>query len=226
MAPRGRPRTRGITPIEKILPVNSPDELHEKATLEDYEKIAAQMAISSDKIIDEALDKMEQRDKKANCESATDVPQAKSHDKPTKVVPNTKPAPVSMKAVVPDNPTIPAPNLDIERLERENAMLIAELNRLKEEMSGFSVVNTEDMFRSEINALTVKNDDLILKNSELEFEISRLGTENNILKQKLESLETSMRTQPQIHTPNGYTCHTHGVNRTPKRTMNGYETWN
>ena len=38
----------------------------------------------------------------------------------------------------------------------------------------------------ELAKLTNKNDDLILRNSELEFEISRLGAENRALRQEKE----------------------------------------
>jgi len=234
---KGKIKKGGINPIEKKPVVTSPDNIHGDATLEDYEKIAAKIAISSDKIIDEALDKMEQRDKRVEAEKDAMKPE-KDSIVAEESVQDSKPEQVPENVEKPLKEPIQNPNID--KIKKENNELRGDIDNLRKSMSGMTIIETEEMFRKEIDSLTSKNDDLILRNSELEFEISRLMVENTALKQKLEHFENSNRIPPQISSRESSIirqnsqmmgrneqAYPRGVIRNSSwPSMNGYESWN
>lgn len=214
-------KTMMIEPIEKKAPVESISRIPDTANLSDYDKIVAKMANSSDEIIDKALEKFE--------------PKRVEHvQKQEEEVEEIIPPPIGN----PEKGFDETPNPKVEKIDMTSEYLktIQELNNeileLKYKLSESNPSKIHEMHAEEINNLINKNDDLILKNSELEFEISRLMSENNVLKQRLESIETQIRTQAN---PRISQCRPQQRNqsnnvavqrRNPQMTMNGYEFWN
>ena len=226
-----------ITPCRKKPTVETPEDLTNVATLEDYEKAAANLAASSDRVIDKVLDRIEKREEKVlkrqeKNESAEKAPADESKQDAAE--------PESPNPDGPEREEAPQcqPSTGIQDLLEENARLKDEISRMSAEFETRKVVDISGKFREEIKALTDRNDDLLLRNSELEFEISRLKMENNSLKQKLEQLENSRKLPPQTYSKESYTRPRQtsrmqvsvqpgrGPFQNPKMGMNGYESWN
>jgi chromosome segregation ATPase len=229
---RGRRKVGMIVPITKT----DPDRIAEGANIEDYEKMAAKMAASSDDIIDAALDRLEGR------EPEPKKPQPKTENVEEPAVEERPPLAEEAQNKATVQRTAEAIS-EINRLKDELSRANATIEKLRAEVTSLndSAVAAAEKLRPEMNSLITKNDDLILRNSELEFEISRLNAENNALKQRLEAVENQRRLPPQTNSREGYTRvaagQRSGVRMTtsmripnlpppPKTTMNGYESWN
>jgi hypothetical protein len=120
---------------------------------------------------------------------------------------------------------------ELMEMKQINEKLICELESCKNGTNG-------NPLRIEINKLIEQNDNLILRNSELEYEISRLGAENLRLKNELEQIRNSKILPPQTYSKESYTRIPSNVkqnsvpiqmrqrNLNPRMSMNGYESWN
>lgn len=227
--PKGS-KAKKIVPFNKTAPTESIDKIPETASLDDYEKMISKLANSSDDIIDGALDKLEGKKPTAH----TPVKEEAKEDYPKQ---ETK---EEVKVVHQENQSVV--NELLEKLKNANQIvesLKSENEELKKKVSSSenNSINAS-MFRDELSKLTDKNDNLILKNSELEFEISRLGAENLRLKTELEKLSNAKRLPPQTNSREGYTRVNQnqlrnvgnspvGVypRRPPRMSTNGYEYW-
>ena len=254
----------GLTPFVKSLePPKNPDEIPSSATLDDYEKIAAKMALASDEIIDMALDRMdgrtaakEQDKEHATASSAampaeTKVEEAKTEggkpaegdkkkrgrSKKADVKKADEPLDPPIHSTVAPTETKPEPQPQegnatdgAERTASETPPAEAETPR-----APHPPVDVEAMLRAELGKLRAECDDLLLRNSELEYEVSRLGAESTALKQRLERYENAHRLPRQTGTQEGYTrpqgdippnARRHVRLQPPRMSMNGYESWN
>lgn len=243
-------KRQSIVPFEKKAPATSIDKIPETATIEDYEKIVSKMAKSSDTIIDNMLDKLEGKPvtNTVQAESQNPVEPPPPVDSQEEGLPGSdKPAeePIQEDVQPTDescNLGEPVPHCDdpfMAELIRKNDELRKkietyeyEIKSLKQKLESTAENGAIPVpFTEEMNKLVEKNDDLILRNSELEFEISRLGAENKRLKQQLEQSAATKRLPPQTYSREAYTR----VNRPimgqrpivpPRRGQNGYESWN
>ena len=218
-----------IVPIEKKLPVETPDKIPENASIDDYEKIAYKMSMCSDEIIEKALDKLESRDSPKN----SSVVEKKNSKTKTSKHSKKKDAKIEKKteSVVEDVKTIDIETDEDIKHQEELNRLTNEIDILKAELEKRKPSMIDESFRIEISKLSKKNDELLLKNSDLEFEVSRLSTENNSLKQKLEQISNTKRLPPQTYSQEGYTRNStqicgQQVGVPPRLGMNGYESWN
>lgn len=221
---RGR-KTNKIVPFTKTVPTEGLDKVPETAGLDDYDKMIAKLANSSDDIIDGALDKLEGR-KQIQLKSPI---QTNLQEKPVASNVDEKFEETNVQNNLDAaNERINCLNLLVEKLQSENQEL------KKASHPSVQIESKTSIFKDEIEKLTTKNDDLILRNSELEFEISRLGSENQRLKQQLENIMNSRNLPPQTYTADGYTrppYSSRGINnprigKSPVMGMNGYESWN
>lgn len=213
-------KKKSLAPIKKPYPVESIDKIPtDTATLADYEKMAKVIAESSDDIIDRALDRMESRPVKDETppmvEAPVEVPQQES-----------EPTDESTGKVPVDEGVI-----DGECGEAVVAELKAKILKLTTENDELRKRLSNNMFEVELKKLETSRDDLLLRNSELEFEISRLGTENQTLKNELNKAMSARNLPPQTYSQEAYTrvqrqSIAHGMGRPPVRGMNGYESWN
>lgn len=213
-------KKKSLAPIKKPYPVESIDKIPTNtATLADYEKMAKVIAESSDDIIDRALDRMESRPVKDKtppmAEAPVEAPQQESE--PTNES--------NGKAPVDDGV------IDGECGEAVVAKLKAKILKLTTENDELRKKLSNNVFEAELKKLETSRDDLLLRNSELEFEISRLGTENQTLKNELNKAMSARNLPPQTYSPEAYTRVqkqniAHGMGRPPVRGMNGYESWN
>jgi len=233
---RGRKSKAKIVPFTKtVTTAVSPDKVPEGAGIEEYEKMAAKVA-TSDEIIDRALDKLE--GKVPEPPQAANVPEEDMPEKDDSVPP---PPETEQPENVPDDvydekpavPDVSNENMDL-RMKLTNAgRKIKELTEKVESLS--KALSERDGQPAGMKQLADKNDDLILRNSELEFEISRLNTENNRLKQELEKYVNAKMLPPQTYSKEAYTRPTPQMmrnqarmvhQRPPRMSMNGYESWN
>lgn len=222
---RGRKSKAKIVPFTKtVTTAVSPDKVPEGAGIEEYEKMAAKVA-SSDEIIDRALDKLE--GKVPEPPKAANVPNEEMSEKEDSV-----PPPPEVKS---DDPE-PDPGDENRDLRMQLTAAGRKIKELTEKVESLSKALSErDSQTAGMKQLADKNDDLILRNSELEFEISRLNTENNRLKQELEKYVNAKMLPPQTYSKEGYTRPTPQMmrnqarmvhQRPPRMSMNGYESWN
>ena len=227
---RGR-NSKKIVPFTKTAPTEGIDKVPETAGLDDYDKMIAKLANSSDEIIDNALEKLEEKPvkehkpeepKKPETEDQQAIQHTEENENQTNPIePKDEPIPLSEK---------------IDELKKTIQTLKLENESLKNRISSTEpILGNASMFREEIAKLTDKNDDLILRNSELEFEISRLRSENNVLKGNLETALNKLRLPPQTNSREAYTRMPQNINRPrnvivrqkrPVMSMNGYESWN
>lgn len=232
---RGRKSKAKIVPFTKtVTTAVSPDRVPEGAGIEEYEKMAAKVA-SSDEIIDRALDKLE--GKAPEPPKAANVPEEEMPEKEDSVPPPPETGqPEKMPDDIDEKLAVP----DISNENKELRMQLAEAGRkikeLTEKVKSLSKALSErDGQTAGMKQLADKNDDLILRNSELEFEISRLNTENNRLKQELEKYVNAKMLPPQTYSKEAYTRPPPQMmrnqarmvhQRPPRMSMNGYESWN
>lgn len=236
----GRPRKNTIKPFTKTAPAVSLDKIPDTASLDDYEKMISKMANSSDDIIDAALDKMEGRQPK---QPPAEPRQEPLQEPPEDVQPQVQERPPEEEAPATKQPAAEAaPQQKVGAVDSGIGALKDKMNNLQTQLDQLTAANMSlsekiGMYKQEIEGLVAKNDDLILRNSELEFEISRVNTENTLLKRELESLGNAKRLPPQTSSRSGYTPTPQtprsrapqfydNMPRPPKLTMNGYESWN
>lgn len=233
---RGRNSKAKIVPFTKtVTTAVSPDKVPEGAGIEEYEKMAAKVA-TSDEIIDRALDKLE--GKVPEPPKAANIPEEDMPKKEDNVPP--PPPETEQPEKVPDDidEKLAVPDISNENKELRMQLMKAgrKIKELTEKVESLSKTLSERNNQATgIKQLTDKNDDLILRNSELEFEISRLNTENNRLKQELEKYVNAKMLPPQTYSKEAYTRPTPQMmrnqarmvhQRPPRMSMNGYESWN
>jgi hypothetical protein len=233
-------KLKKIVPFTKTAPTEGIDKVPETAGLDDYDKMIAKLANSSDDIIDSALDKLDGH-------TFQPAPEPLQPETNEEVIPPPKDENHEHEnsPVEPDYETInlrkelQSANAQVNNLNSMIESLRIENSELKNKAaSSNSLEKNVSIFQDEISKLTTKNDDLILRNSELEFEISRLGAENLRLKQELERISNSRRLPPQTNTRESYTrvhpnamSTVHGIpagvrpQRPPRMSTNGYEYW-
>lgn len=215
-----------IVPVEKKIPVESLDKIPETASMDDYEKIAYRVSMASDEIIDRALDKLDGR-------KTEEKPLVKVKDRPKKEnrfnkKPQKKPEEQNKEPV---EEVATGDNTPEQKAENGNAAETPspDKNRITQLKNELSRLRIEfGRCRSENASLIEKRDNLLLSNSELEFEVSRLSAENLRLKQELEQLSNSKRLPPQTYSTDSYSrvpLQT-APRRNPVIGMNGYESWN
>jgi hypothetical protein len=235
-----RKSSNKIVAYKKTPKVTSIDTITESATLSDYEKAMDNLMSSSDLIIDRVLDKLENnsntKEKKnveeksecKNCKNDEVINQNETTDEQNDSELNS----IQNQQTVEEDITI-VDDLKRELMEMKqiNEKLICELESCKNGTNG-------NPLRIEINKLIEQNDNLILRNSELEYEISRLGAENLRLKNELEQIRNSKTLPPQTYSKESYTRIPISVkqnnvpiqmrqrNLNPRMSMNGYESWN
>ena len=232
-----RKSSNKIVAYKKTPKVTSIDTITESATLSDYEKAMDNLMSSSDLIIDRVLDKLENNsntkekknvEEKLECKNDEVINQKETTDEQNDSDLNS----IQNQQTMEEDITI------VDDLKRElmevkqiNEKLICELESCKNGTNG-------NPLRIEINKLIEQNDNLILRNSELEYEISRLGAENLRLKNELEQIRNSKTLPPQTYSKESYTRIPINVkqnnvpiqmrqrNLNPRMSMNGYESWN
>lgn len=232
-----RKSSNKIVAYKKTPKVTSIDTITESATLSDYEKAMDNLMSSSDLIIDRVLDKLENNsntkeknisEEKLECKNDELINQKETTDEQNDSELNS----IQNQQTMEDDITI-VDDLKRELMEMKqiNEKLICELESCKNGTNG-------NPLRIEINKLIEQNDNLILRNSELEYEISRLGAENLRLKTELEQIRNSRTLPPQTYSKESYTRVPISVkqnnvpiqmrqrNLNPRMSMNGYESWN
>ena len=207
----GRKSTDSLKPFNKTLPL-SPSTVPENATVDDYQKVASDIINSSDDIIDRALDRIEGK---------TEAEKIREKEETKKETTVSETA-VSQTAVCQQPEISPK-----EKIQTEELTELKDKFQISEKNNGF--------LREEIKRLSDENDEYLLKNSELEFENSRLRAENNFLKGEIEKSQKQTRLPPQTFSKEGYTRGplpgsgfrgNNTVMTGPRRTQNGYESWN
>lgn len=232
-----RKSSNKIVAYKKTPKVTSIDTITESATLSDYEKAMDNLMSSSDLIIDRVLDKLENNsntkekknvEEKSECKNDEVINQKETTDEQNDSDLNS----IQNQQTMEEDITI-VDDLKRELMEMKqiNEKLICELESCKNGTNG-------NPLRIEINKLIEQNDNLILRNSELEYEISRLGAENLRLKNELEQIRNSKILPPQTYSKESYTRIPSNVkqnsvpiqmrqrNLNPRMSMNGYESWN
>lgn len=231
-----------LAPIQKT----HPDRITEDENLEKYQEIAEKMVNASDEIIDRVLDRLEGKPttpvkpvavtKDQTPQVATEPatqPQAQEETPP----PSIEPDPLERayiqleqefnKMKVEKNELemlLEKEKLNTKKFQDEITNLKDQVDKLTNELQDYRAGGERSPFKAEVNELVKKSDDLLLRNSELEFEISRLGAERQNLKKKLEQLENQKRLPPQTPHRESYTRAPQV--RRPIIGANGYEFWN
>jgi hypothetical protein len=232
-----RKSSNKIVAYKKTPKVTSIDTITESATLSDYEKAMDNLMSSSDLIIDRVLDKLENN---SNTKEKKNVEEKPKYEKDEVInqKETTDEQNDSDLNSIQNQQTMEEDITIVDDLKRElmemkqiNEKLICELESCKNGTNG-------NPLRIEINKLIEQNDNLILRNSELEYEISRLGAENLRLKNELEQIRNSKTLPPQTYSKESYTRIPISVkqnnvpiqmrqrNLNPRMSMNGYESWN
>jgi hypothetical protein len=232
-----RKSSNKIVAYKKTPKVTSIDTITESATLSDYEKAMDNLMSSSDLIIDRVLDKLENN---SNTKEKKNVEEKPKYEKDEVInqKETTDEQNDSDLNSIQNQQTMEEDITIVDDLKRElmemkqiNEKLICELESCKNGTNG-------NPLRIEINKLIEQNDNLILRNSELEYEISRLGAENLRLKNELEQIRNSKILPPQTYSKESYTRIPSSVkqnnvpiqmrqrNLNPRMSMNGYESWN
>jgi hypothetical protein len=232
-----RKSSNKIVAYKKTPKVTSIDTITESATLSDYEKAMDNLMSSSDLIIDRVLDKLENN---SNTKEKKNVEEKPKYEKDEVInqKETTDEQNDSDLNSIQNQQTMEEDITIVDDLKRElmemkqiNEKLICELESCKNGTNG-------NPLRIEINKLIEQNDNLILRNSELEYEISRLGAENLRLKNELEQIRNSKILPPQTYSKESYTRIPSNVkqnsvpiqmrqrNLNPRMSMNGYESWN
>jgi hypothetical protein len=232
-----RKSSNKIVAYKKTPKVTSIDTITESATLSDYEKAMDNLMSSSDLIIDRVLDKLENN---SNTKEKKNVEEKPKYEKDEVInqKETTDEQNDSDLNSIQNQQTMEEDITIVDDLKRElmemkqiNEKLICELESCKNGTNG-------NPLRIEINKLIEQNDNLILRNSELEYEISRLGAENLRLKTELEQIKNSKILPPQTYSKESYTRIPSNVkqnsvpiqmrqrNLNPRMSMNGYESWN
>jgi hypothetical protein len=232
-----RKSSNKIVAYKKTPKVTSIDTITESATLSDYEKAMDNLMSSSDLIIDRVLDKLENN---SNTKEKKNVEEKPKYEKDEVInqKETTDEQNDSDLNSIQNQQTMEEDITIVDDLKRElmemkqiNEKLICELESCKNGTNG-------NPLRIEINKLIEQNDNLILRNSELEYEISRLGAENLRLKNELEQTRNSKILPPQTYSKESYTRIPSNVkqnsvpiqmrqrNLNPRMSMNGYESWN
>lgn len=232
-----RKSSNKIVAYKKTPKVTSIDTITESATLSDYEKAMDNLMSSSDLIIDRVLDKLENNsntkekknsEEKSECKNGELINQKETtdeqNDSDLKSIQN-------QKTIEDDITIVDDLKQELTEMKQINEKLICELESYKNGTNG-------NPLRLEINKLIEQNDNLILRNSELEYEISRLGAENLRLKTELEQMRNNKILPPQTYSKESYTRIPGNVkqnnvsiqmrqrNLNPRMSMNGYESWN
>jgi hypothetical protein len=232
-----RKSSNKIVAYKKTPKVTSIDTITESATLSDYEKAMDNLMSSSDLIIDRVLDKLENNSNTKEKKNVEEKPKY-GKDEVINQKETTDEQNDSDLNSIQNQQTMEEDITIVDDLKRElmemkqiNEKLICELESCKNGTNG-------NPLRIEINKLIEQNDNLILRNSELEYEISRLGAENLRLKNELEQIRNSKILPPQTYSKESYTRIPSNVkqnsvpiqmrqrNLNPRMSMNGYESWN
>lgn len=231
-----------LAPIQKT----HPDRIKEDENLEKYQEIAEKMVNASDEIIDRVLDRLEgkptapvkpvvmkkDRAPKDETEPATQ-PQVQEETLPHFIEPDPLERAYTqleqefnkMKAEKSElEMLLEKEKLNTKKFQDEMTNLKDQVDKLTNELQDYRAGGERSPFKSEVNELVKKSDDLLLRNSELEFEISRLSAERQNLKQKLEQMENQRRLPPQTPHRESYTRVPQVVR--PVIGANGYEFWN
>lgn len=196
-----------LAPITKTHPYR----ISENENLEKYEQIVEKMSDASGEIIDRVLDRLEGKPTKPVKSETTQKPETDRDCKTPE-----EPHPAKEAAAEPDPlerayvqlernyAALKAKNAELEGILNEknelNAKLTDETQTLKNKIAELEAAVSElrnsgvgAVLADDIKKAVEKSDDLLLRNSELEFEISRLGAENHTLKQKLENLANAKK---------------------------------
>lgn len=203
-------------PIQKKLPVESPDRIPEgQATLEDYEKISTKIDISG-------LTSPEVPVEEPLCE----VDNVKSEESKLPFIGDPEPS------KLPDEPSelhfeeLAAPIVDYDTLK--NITITPETTVSPTDMRNIMFYIEENKKLLEENK-KLKNDKI-----DLEMQISRLNMISASLKSQLDRMINDRRLPPHTYSPNTYVnCSVVNprtgqqvVKPQVKQYMNGYETWN
>lgn len=246
-AKRGRkpksslPNVVPIVPFDKRKASENSGVLPENASLEDYEMMAAKMAMSKDDVLDAAIGKLDPSSVRIEGMSISpdgDVSETVVDERPSapseKVSePVREPDGFKTDDGSPDVQTEPVPeadSADTSRIIAENRLLAGRISALESDVEHYRSLAMGAGFRDEIVKLRSANDDLAKRNSELEAELSRTKTDNLMLRNRIESMMNERRLPPQvgIHTTNQIAVG-RSVGRNSPRTsrvgMNGYESW-
>lgn len=232
-----RKSSNKIVAYKKTPKVTSIDTITESATLSDYEKAMDNLMSSSDLIIDRVLDKLENNsntkdkknvEEKIECKNDEVINQKETTNEQNDSDLNSI---QNQQAMEEDITIVDDLKRELMEMKQINENLIRELESYKNGTNG-------NPLRIEINKLIEQNDNLILRNSELEYEISRLGAENLRLKTELEQMRNNKILPPQTYSKESYTRIPGNVkqnnvpiqmrqrNLNPRMSMNGYESWN
>ena len=231
-----------LAPVQKT----HPDRIKEDENLEKYQEIAEKMVNASDEIIDRVLDRLEGKPtapvkpvavKKDVAPKSVTEPVAQPQVQEKTPPPSIEPDPLERAYIQleQDFNRVRAEKNELEvlldeekmnskKLQDEVANLKGQVDKLTNELQDYKVGGERSPFKAEVDELVKKSDDLLLRNSELEFEISRLNAERQNLKQKLEQLENQRRLPPQTPHRESYTRAPQ--TRRPVIGANGYEFWN